>query len=594
MTEFSAPLADLQFTLTHIAEIEKITRFPGYEEATPDIIDAILEQSGKFAEQVLAPLNRSGDQQGCRIENGIVYTPDGFKDAYEQMSEAGWHGISLPQEYGGQGLPYTLSIAASEMSTGANMAFMLIPQLIQSATELIAQHGSENQKATYLPNIVAGKWSTTMNLTEPQAGSDLNLLTTKAVPKDDHYRITGQKIFITGGDHDLTENIIHLVLARTPDAPEGLKGISLFLVPKFLVNEDGTLGPRNDLKCVSIEHKLGIHGAPTCVMSYGDDKGAIGYLIGVENQGLMGMFTMMNLTRLLVGIQGPAIGERAYQQAVSYAKERLQGTDQSGTTVAIIEHPDVKRMLLDMKAKTEACRCITIYTAACLDHAKRAPDDDERQRFLSRTELLTPIAKAWATDRGIEIANTGIQVHGGNGFIEETGAPQHLRDIRIAAIYEGTNGIQAKDLVSRKIIRDNGVALAELSAEIAELVRVMGTLKDEALRDVSLQLTRCLIELDEATAWIRENAEEDIEAVLASASDYLDLLGTICAGWLLAKCAVKASELIGQEGSNDLFLKGKILSCRYFSDHDLSRCTQLKTTILKGPSSILAVDPEML
>ncbi|MBT7267233.1 MAG: acyl-CoA dehydrogenase, partial [Rhodospirillaceae bacterium] len=509
-------------------------------------------------------------------------------------TDAGWHGISLPQEYGGQGLPFALSIAASEMWSSANMAIMLTPQLIQSSTELLYKHASDSQKDTYLPNIVSGKWATTMNLTEPQAGTDLNLLRTKAVPEDDHYRISGQKIFITGGDHDLTENIIHLVLARLPDAPEGLKGISLFLVPKFLVNDDGSLGPRNDVKVVSIEHKLGIHGSPTCVMSYGDDEGAIGYLIGEENQGLLGMFTMMNLTRLLVSTQGSAIGERAFQRAATYAKERLQGSDKSGNTVAIINHPDVKRMLLDMKSKTEASRNIGIYTAACIDRSKRAPDEAQQALYRSRTELLTPVAKAWSTNIGIDIASTGIQIHGGNGYVEETGAAQYLRDIRIAAIYEGTNGVQAKDLVGRKIIRDEGQTLTTLAKEIDEFADGLSQSDDAALNKIGSQLGEAVTHLTEATSWIMKTGDDNLEAVLSSAAKYLELLGNVIAGWLLAKSAACAAELIGEGGLDDGFLSGKIATCRYFSDHQLALCASLKAVIVDGANSIVDFDKEWL
>jgi len=594
MTDFQAPVRDMRFALSHIAEIENIATFPGYEDATPDIVDAIIEESGKFAEQVLAPLNQSGDQQGCRLENGIVHTPDGFKEAFQQMSESGWHGISLPKEFGGQGLPYVLTIAATEMWSSANMAFCLVPQLAQSATELLDKHGSESQKATYLPNFISGNWVATMNLTEPQAGTDLNLLRTKAIQDGDHYKISGQKIFITGGDNDLAENIIHLVLARTPDAPPGLKGISLFAVPKFLINEDGSLGPRNDLKCVSLEQKMGIHGSPTCVMSYGDNEGAVGYLIGEENQGLICMFTMMNLTRLLVGIQGPGIGERAYQQAAAYAKERLQGANRNGETVPIVEHPDVKRMLLDMKAKTEACRAITIYTAACIDHSKSAPVDADRAKFMSRLELLTPIAKAWCSNLGIDIASTGIQVHGGTGFIEETGAAQHYRDIRITAIFEGANGIQAKDLVGRKVLRDHGEALTMLTAEIGETASLLLASGDEDLKAIGQRLSEGLLNITEATEWILQTSGNDMEHVLASATQFLDLLGTVVGGWLLGKSAAKAAELMTEKDTDKNFLQGKILTARYFADCQLVRCATLRTSLLEAADTILKFDAEML
>ncbi len=446
MTDYAAPLADMRFALTEIAGIDEIARLPGCEQASPDVVDAVLEEAGKLAGGVLAPLNRIGDRQASRLENGVVRTPDGFKEAYAKYVEGGWNALPFPPEHGGQGLPMALSTAVFEMWNSANMGFALCPLLNVGAVEALHAHGTQEQKQVYLPKLVSGEWTGTMNLTEPQAGSDVGALRTRAVRDGDGYRITGQKIFITYGEHDMAANIVHLVLARLPDAPPGTRGISLFLVPKFLVDADGKLGQRNDVRCVSLEHKLGIHASPTCVLAYGDNGGAVGFLIGEENRGMECMFTMMNNARLNVGLQGVAIAERAYQQARDFARQRVQSrpvTATSGDTYPIIHHPDVRRMLLSMRAQTEAMRALAYYTAGAIDRARHYPDSEARAAQQRRVDLLIPVVKAWSTDLGVEIASTGVQVHGGMGFIEETGAAQHLRDARIAPIYEGTNGIQA-------------------------------------------------------------------------------------------------------------------------------------------------------
>ena len=595
MTDFNAPLADTEFVINGVINeltgIENLSSLPGYEDATPDLVSAILEEAGKLATEVLAPLNRSGDIQGCVLENGVVRTPDGFKEAYRQMAEGGWTGTSADQEFGGQGLPYTVTAAAIEFWTAANMAFCLVPVLMQSAIELIQKHGSDDQKNTFLPKIISGEWASSMDLTEPQAGSDLGLLRTRAVKNGDHYLLTGQKIFITGGDQDLTENIIHLVLARTPDAPPGAKGISLFLVPKFLVNEDGSLGRRNDMRAVSVEHKLGINGSPTCVMSYGDDEGAVGYLIIGENQGLIGMFTMMNLTRLTVGIQGVGIAERAYQQALAYARERLQGSrrgEEADGPMAIINHPDVKRMLLDMKARSEAMRAITLYTGLCIDLSKRLDDDEQREKYRSRVELLTPIAKAWVTDQAIDIANIGIQVHGGLGFIEETGAAQHLRDARITPIYEGTNGIQANDLVGRKVIRDRGDAVKGFIAELRDYLSA----SNSDLDSVHTHLCNAVDCLAAATEWMIGDGQKNTLLPAAAATSYLNLIGTVLGGWLLAKSAETAERHLSEKFGDPDFNQGKILSARYFADTYLAACGMLKDRIIDGGTTVMDIEPK--
>ena len=451
MTTYSAPLRDIAFTLNELGLLDSVAVLPGCEEVNEELAASIVEEAGKLARDILAPLNASGDKQGATVENGVVRTADGFKDAYRAFVDGGWPSIPFDPAYGGHGLPWLVTAAAMESWAAANTAWSLGPILTMGAVELLSAHGSDRQKATYLPKLVSGEWTGTMNLTEPQAGSDLGALKSRAVPDGDRYRITGQKIFITYGEHDYTDNIIHMVLARTPNAPAGSKGISLFIVPKFLVNADGSPGQRNDLRCVSLEHKLGIHASPTCVMSYGDNDGAIGYLVGEENEGLRCMFTMMNNARMNIGLSGLAIAERAYQQALDYARSRVQFGP-------IIKHPDIRRILMTMKAQTEAMRAFAYDAAASLDIAKRHPDKAVRNAAKARIDLLTPVVKAWCSDSGVEVASLGIQVHGGMGYIEETGAAQHYRDARIAPIYEGTNGIQAIDLVTRKILRDGGAA----------------------------------------------------------------------------------------------------------------------------------------
>ncbi|HRK96247.1 MAG TPA: acyl-CoA dehydrogenase family protein, partial [Rhodospirillales bacterium] len=455
MAAYRAPVSDMRFVINELAGFESVRALMDDADLTGDLVDAILEEADKFASGVLAPLNVVGDREGCVLENGVVRTPTGFREAYAQFTEGGWNGIHFAREHGGQGLPRLVSTAVSEMWTGANMAFGLCPMLTQAAADALARHGSDDLKQAYLPKLVSGQWAGTMNLTEPQAGSDLARVRTRAVPDSDGaYRISGQKIFITFGDHDLSENVIHMVLARLPDAPDGVHGLSLFLIPKFLVREDGSLGQRNDLRVVSLEHKLGINGSPTAVMAYGDNEGALGFLVGEENRGLELMFTMMNTARLAVGLEGIGIAERAYQDARAYALERVQGRaigNDDPSPVPIAHHPDVQRMLMSMKSQTEAGRALAYAAAADTDIAERHPDPEVRRRHQRMVDLLTPVVKAWSTDVGIEVASTAIQVYGGMGYIEESGVAQHLRDARIAAIYEGTNGIQAADLACRKV-----------------------------------------------------------------------------------------------------------------------------------------------
>ena len=504
---------DISFLIRHIIGYENLNALEGYTDVTSDMVDVMLTESGKISSEVLAPLNKIGDNHGCTFENGVVRTPPGFKEAYEQVNSGGVFSLNSDTDYGGQGLPLTLSTAVQEIFDSSNMAFGLIPLLSNSAVELLSAHASDSQKDIYLPNIISGKWATTMNLTEPHAGSDVGALRTKAVKAGNHYKITGEKVYITGGEHDFTENIIHMVLARTPGAPQGNKGISLFIVPKFLINEDSTIGQKNDLRCVSIEQKLGIHASPTCVMAYGDNGGAIGYLVGKENEGLACMFTMMNMARICVGVQGVGIAQGAYNQARDYANNRVQGTrsDAKGKKrpAVIIEHPDVKRMLMDMKSKTESIRALALYTSYCFDVSKRHPISEKRVKFSERVSLLTPIVKAWATDKAIKIADIGIQIHGGMGYIEESGASQYWRDARITPIYEGTNGIQAIDLVNRKIVRDDGKSLFLLIEEIEENLYNFSNLENNKFSDLGELVHESVNTLSRSTVFLLNQADID-------------------------------------------------------------------------------------
>src|SRR5574337_460096 len=503
MSEYHAPLADMTFVLNELAGLADIAKLPGFEDATPDTVAAILDEASRFATEVLDPLNASGDREGSRLTaDGTVQTPQGFRDAYLRYIENGWNGLTKPVEFGGQGLPQLVAAAVEEMWHAANMAFDLCPLLTQGAIEAIDLCGTSEQKSSFLPPMVAGKWTGTMNLTEPQAGSDLAAVRTRAVPQaDGSYRLFGQKIFITFGEHDYTENIIHLVLARLPDAPAGVKGISLFIVPKVLVNADGSLGARNDVHCVSLEHKLGIHASPTAVLAYGDHGGATGYLVGEANRGLEYMFIMMNLARFSVGMEGGGLSGRAYQRAVAYARDRVQGRTLTGGVAGaatIIGHPDVRRMLMTMRAYTEAMRAIGYVTAAAMDRARRSPDAAVRKVQQARVGVLIPIVKGWCTETAQKVASLGLQVHGGMGYIEETGAAQYYRDVRIITIYEGTTGIQANDLVGRKTLRDGGAAARAVVAEADEVARACAAHGDGSLAAIGGELADGVRAMSEA------------------------------------------------------------------------------------------------
>ena len=587
MSIYLAPLRDMRFVMTELAGLGELSSLPGFEDVSPELAEAVLDEAAKLATEVLAPLNRSGDEQGAQLSKEGVVAADGFAKAYRQFAEGGWSGLSGDPEFGGQGLPELLHAATVEMWNSSNMAFALCPLLTAGATEALRQHGSEELKGRYLPKLISGEWTGTMNLTEPQAGSDLAAVRTKAVPDGDHYRLYGQKIFITWGDHDMTDNVIHLVLARTPDAPEGVRGISLFVVPKFLLNADGSSGQRNDAHCVSLEHKLGIHASPTCVMSFGDQGGAIGYLVGQENKGLAHMFTMMNEARQKVGIQGLAIAERAYQQAREYAKERVQGrlaSSKSGGAVAIVHHPDVQRMLLTMKSQIEAMRAFAYVMAADMDRAHRDPDAGERAGRQARVDLLIPVLKAWCTELGVEIASMGVQVHGGMGYIEETGACQFLRDARIAPIYEGTTGIQAADLAGRKLASDGGAAMAALIAEMRQAAAELAHSKDTQAASIGAVLATGVDALESATAWMLQALASEPDAALASSVDYLMLTGYVCGGWQMGRAALVASRK-GTANEDPDFHRAKFATARYYADKVLPKANALLEAIRSGSSS---------
>ncbi len=592
MSQYKAPVRDIRFALEHLADLEGVSALPGYQDATPETVHAILAEAGKLAEEVLDPLNRVGDRQGARLENGKVHTPDGWVDAWRQFTEGGWNGLAFDPERGGMGLPWLVATAVQEIWHSSNMAFSLCTLLTQGAIEAIELHGSREQKDIFLGNLIHGNWSGTMNLTEPQAGSDLALVQTAATPDGDHYRINGQKIFITYGDHDLTDNIIHLVLARTPGAPPGVKGISLFIVPKYLPDENGDWTVRNDIETISLEHKLGIHGSPTAVLGYGtglyrDPAGAVGYLVGEENQGMVYMFTMMNIARLAVGLEGNGVAERAYQQAAWFAGERVQGTaieNPGGGRVKIIHHPDVKRMLMLQKCRIEGLRSLGLLLGGSFDKVLRSPDPKEREFAQAMVDILTPIVKGYMTEMGLENVSLALQVHGGMGFIEETGAAQYYRDQRITPIYEGTNGIQALDLIGRKLVRDNG--------RIAR--RVIGHIRDDLsnVRQGELQdlRERALSGLDDLEAVMEtalSMAADDMRLPGGIADPYLRLWGTVCCGWQLARAAAAAMAL---DPDSDPFYAAKIETARFYFVYEMPKAACYRRIITDAAGPIARLD----
>ena len=586
---YRAPVADIAFALKSAAGFGTALAEGLYGDLTDDVVDAVLEEAGKFATDVLGPLNPIGDRHGSLFKDGAVTTAPGWKEAYRAWAQAGWNGLAAPAQWGGQELPHAVNAACIEMWNSAAMAFGLGPLLTMAGIDTLAAHGSAELQRTYLPKLVSGEWMGTMQLTEPQAGSDVGALRSRAErTADGSYRIIGQKIFITYGEHDLTDNIIHLVLARLPNAPAGTKGISLFLVPKFLLNADGSLAARNDVRAHSIEHKLGIHASPTCTMVYGDNGGATGFLIGEENHGMACMFTMMNQARLSVGLQGVAIAERATQQAMAYARERKQGRatgTQSGSS-PIIAHPDVKRMLLTMRALTRAARAIAYATAVALDRAQRSPDAAARKAAHERASLLTPVAKAFATDVGNEVSSLGVQVHGGMGYVEETGAAQHYRDARIAAIYEGTNGIQAIDLITRKLPLSGGAAVKAYICGIRRTVEAVNATNDPALGWTGIRLQDAVDSLDRATQWLLGSQHNDLDRALAGATPYLRLFALAAGGALLAEEALAAMRLAG----NGADAAGRTAIARFFAENLAVQAGSLERTVVESADSVTQAD----
>jgi len=579
MSTYRAPVEDMAFVIDELCEIgEQLGSVESFAEAGvgEELTIALLDESARINNEVLAPLRRVGDEHHSLCKDGAVTLPPGYADALQQLASGGWLGISAPAEWGGQGLPEIYTTAACEMWSSADMALGLAPILSIGSALAIATHASDELKQTYLEKIYTGEWTGTMNLTESGAGSDLGVMKARAVPEGDHYRIYGQKIFITWGDHDATDNIVHLVLAKLPDAPEGSKGISLFIVPKFLVNEDGSLGERNDAWPVSTEHKLGIHGSPTCVMAYGDNEGAIGYLVGKENDGLRCMFTMMNEARLKIGLQGLSVGEGAYQQAVAYARERVQGG------VPIIQHADVKRMLLTMKALNEAMRAFSYTESITMDRAHHLKDAAQQARI----DLMIPVIKGWLTEVGEELASLGVQVHGGMGYVEETGAAQWLRDVRIAAIYEGTNGIQAQDLVARKLGRDGGAAMETLLAEVDATIEALGNGSDNALSLIRFALTTAVAELRQSTAMIVGQLADNRQAAMAAAFDYMMQVGYVMGGWHLARSALVADAKM-QAGSDNPFYAQKLATAAFYAENLLPRAAGYARAIGGGNAALL-------
>ena len=592
---YQAPVQDIEFVLKHVCNVNALADTPKYRDVlSDDIISAILTEAGRFATEVIEPLNDRGGREGVRLTDEGVKTASGFVEAYQTFVEQGWPSLAGDPEYGGQGLPITLALAVLEMLYSASLSFGLCPMLTNGAVEALEAHSSDEIKQKYLPKLIAGEWTGTMNLTEPHAGSDVGALRSKAVPQGDGtYRITGTKIFITFGDHDMTENVIHLVLARLPDAPEGTRGISLFLVPKFLVNDDGSIGERNDAKAVGVERKLGIKASPTCVMAYGDEgEGAIGWLIGEENRGLNAMFTMMNNARLSVGMQGVGIAESAFQKALDYAQERRQGrsmrerTDDDKSMVPIIAHADVRRMLLLMKSITEATRALCYLNAVEIDRGEALEDEDEAQKARARADLFTPISKAWSTDMGVELASIGVQVHGGMGFIEETGASQFLRDARIAPIYEGTNGIQAIDLVTRKLPMKNGEVVGEVLDEIGDTVKALTNAHDKRLETLAQDLKTALDHARAATKFMLEGSAHSRDDVLAGATAYTRMMGIMLGGWLLARKAFAAH--VGKE-FDAAFVKARIETALFYAEQVLPEVAALSEAAQAGAGRLYAL-----
>jgi butyryl-CoA dehydrogenase len=592
---YVAPVKDMLFVINELAGLAEVNALPGMEDATAETVEAVLEENAKFCGEVVAPLNFPADREPSYWHDGQVTTSKGFKEAFKSFAEAGWQGVQHPAEFGGQGLPKLVAAACTEMLNSANVSFALCPLLTDGAIEALLTAGSDAQKALYLENLISGKWTGSMNLTEPQAGSDLALVRTRAVPQGDGtYKVFGTKIFITYGEHDMAENIIHLVLARTPDAPEGVKGISLFTVPKFLINADGTLGARNDAHCVSIEHKLGIKASPTAVLQFGDHGGAIGTLVGEENRGLEYMFIMMNAARFGVGMQGIGLAERAYQKAVEYARDRVQSRDLAGSAgpVAIIHHPDVRRMLMTMRSQTEAARAMAYVTAAAYDAAHHHGDADARKANQAFYEYMVPVVKGWSTEMSIDVASNGVQVHGGMGFIEETGAAQHYRDARILTIYEGTTAIQANDLVGRKTTRDGGAIAKSILAQVRKTEAALLASSSADLQAIGKQLALGANAYEEVVNYVVANVKADIKGVFAGSVLYLKLAGVVLGGWQMGRAALIAEEKLKSGSGDAKFYNAKIGTARFFADHILSQSATYRTAIVDGSRGVLALEED--
>ena len=597
---YSAPLHDIRFVLNNIVNLPQLESLGSFDELNEELTEAILTEASKFAAEILAPINEAGDTQGAVCENGVVRTSPGFAEAYGQYVEAGWGSIAFPAEYGGMGLPHTLGLTLQEMMMSANLSLMLCPLLTIGATEAILAHGTEEQKTTYATKMISGEWTGTMNLTEPHAGSDVGALRSKAEKQaDGTYRIKGTKIFITYGDHDMADNVIHLVLARLPDSPPGTKGITLFIVPKYLVNEDGSLGPRNDVQTVSVEHKLGIHGSPTCTLSFGDNEGAVGYLLGAENKGMSCMFTMMNAARLAVGLQGPALIEGAYQKALAFALERRQGKPfgkqhEQADMVPIIDHPDVRRMLLTMKAYSEATRAICYANSMAIDLALHHPDEEVREKAKLREELLTPISKGFSTEMGIECTSLGVQVHGGMGYVEETGAAQFLRDVRISTIYEGTTGIQAMDLAVRKLALAGGEAVKDLIGEVAQTVSQLESSGDADLVIIAQALGSANDELAKTATWLGGKLMSDPLETLAGATPYLMAFGHVAGGHYLGLGALAAKGHLDAGQGDSAFYQAKIGIAKFYAQNLLPKAHAHARAAVSGSDSLMRLTPEQM